>query len=115
MPSDGERITKYFQKIKPNPKHVRYAFMGEKMVGYIHARIQDQVKEIDEAIQPSTSDTGSCSFLFTFNLTNSSTVNHTYSFTFNLTDSLPVTFSGVFDKFSLFTGIFGLFSGVFVF
>ena len=45
-PSDAEKIKKYFQKIKPNPKHVRYAFRGEKMVGYIHARIQEQVKEL---------------------------------------------------------------------
>ncbi|MHA2203175.1 MAG: hypothetical protein ACW991_05750 [Candidatus Hodarchaeales archaeon] len=42
----ADKIKKYFKRVKPNSKHVRYAFQGEKMVGYIHARVQEQVKEI---------------------------------------------------------------------
>ncbi|MFQ5976548.1 MAG: hypothetical protein ACE5OZ_00275 [Candidatus Heimdallarchaeota archaeon] len=46
QPATANQIKKQFSKLKINPKSVRYAFRGEKMVGYVQARIQEQVKEI---------------------------------------------------------------------
>ncbi|MHA2270772.1 MAG: hypothetical protein ACXACI_02850 [Candidatus Hodarchaeales archaeon] len=45
-PEAPNRIKEQFSKFNIKPEHVRYAFRGEKMVGYIHARIQERVKEI---------------------------------------------------------------------
>ncbi|MHA1975888.1 MAG: hypothetical protein ACW98I_03175 [Candidatus Hodarchaeales archaeon] len=46
QPADGDQIRKLFSKYKMQSEYVRYAFRGKKMVGYIHARVQEQVKEI---------------------------------------------------------------------
>lgn len=46
QPASSNQIKKQYSALKMNSKHVRYAFHGEKMVGYIQARVQEQVKEI---------------------------------------------------------------------
>jgi hypothetical protein len=46
QPTTAEHIKKLNTKYNIKSEHVRYAFTGKKMVGYIHARVQEQVKEI---------------------------------------------------------------------
>ena len=46
QPASGEQIKEQFSKEKINPKHVKYAFKDNKMIGYIQAKIKDNVKEI---------------------------------------------------------------------
>jgi hypothetical protein len=45
-PTNSDQIKAYFKRFKILPEHVKYAFHRKKMVGYIHARVQEQVKEI---------------------------------------------------------------------
>ncbi|WP_455143770.1 hypothetical protein [Candidatus Hodarchaeum mangrovi] len=46
QPASGEQIKKQFSKDKINPKHVKYAFKDNQMIGYIQAKVKDNVKEI---------------------------------------------------------------------
>ena len=46
QPASGEQIKEYYSKINISPKHVKYAFKENKMIGYIQARVKDNVKEI---------------------------------------------------------------------
>ncbi|MHA1945903.1 MAG: hypothetical protein ACXAC6_12520 [Candidatus Hodarchaeales archaeon] len=46
QPANAKQIKKRFNEQKINPEHVKYAFCQDKMVGYIVARVQEQIKEI---------------------------------------------------------------------
>ena len=45
-PANADQIKNLYSRYKMKPEYIRYAFHGKKMVGYIHARVQEQVKEI---------------------------------------------------------------------
>jgi hypothetical protein len=44
--ANADQIKQLYNKQKIDPKHVRYAFKGETMVGYIQARVKKEKKEI---------------------------------------------------------------------
>ncbi|MHA1940087.1 MAG: hypothetical protein ACXACP_02120 [Candidatus Hodarchaeales archaeon] len=46
QPATAEQIKQQYKKDKPNSEHIRYAFLEEKMVGYIQAKIKSEVKVI---------------------------------------------------------------------
>ncbi len=46
QPADAEQIKQQYEKDKPISKQIRYAFLNEKMVGYIQSKIKEDVKEI---------------------------------------------------------------------
>ena len=46
QPASEDQIKQTFEKEKVDPKTIRYAFLADKMVSYVQARIRDQSKEI---------------------------------------------------------------------
>ncbi|MHA1945596.1 MAG: hypothetical protein ACXAC6_03125 [Candidatus Hodarchaeales archaeon] len=46
QPASEDQIKQTFEKEKVDPKTIRYAFLADKMVSYVQARIRDKSKEI---------------------------------------------------------------------